>query len=134
VTLLQSFFDRADPVNTNALTLKQPVTGHASKHVFMSWGAGDTYTPASTLTANVVSLHVPAIRPLIETADLPLISRPVSLNITAGDGEMRTGVVSQYMPADGDDGNFVALKVPAAIADWTGFLTSYFATGTPAVP
>jgi len=134
VTLMQSFFDRADPLNTNPLTEKQPETGHASKHVFMSWGLGDTYTPASTLTANVLSLHVPAIRPLIETADLLLVSRPVSLNITAGDGKMRTGVVAQYLPASGDDGDFVALKVPAAIADWTAFLTSYFATGTPAVP
>ncbi len=100
----------------------------------MSWGVGDTYTPASTLTANVLSLHMPAIRPLIETADLLLVARPVSLNITAGDGKMRTGVAAQYMPAAGDDGNFVALKVPAAIADWEAFLTSYFATGTPTVP
>jgi len=28
----------------------------------------------------------------------------------------------------------VALKVPAAIADWRAFLTSYFSTGTPTVP
>jgi hypothetical protein len=134
VTLLQSFFDRADPLNTNPLTLKRPATGHASKHVFMTWGVGDTYTPPSTLIANAISLHVPALRPLIETVDLSLVGRPVSLNITAGDGRMRTGVVSQYMPAAGDDGNFVALKVPAAITDWTAFLTSFFATGTPAVP
>ncbi len=134
VTLLQSFFDRSDPLNTNPMTLKRPGAGHASKHVFMSWGVGDTYTPAPALTANVLSLHVPVIRPLIETVDLLLVSRPVSLNIAAGDGQMRTGVVSQYMPAAGDDGNFVALAVPAAIADWGAFLTSYFATGTPTVP
>jgi hypothetical protein len=134
VTLLQSFFDRADPLNTNPLTLKRPQTGHASKHVFMSWGVGDTYTPASTLTANMLSLHISAIRPLIETADLQLVARPVSLNIAAGDSKMRTGVAAQYMPASGDDGNFVALKVPAAATDWEAFLTSYFATGTPTVP
>ena len=134
MTLLQSFFDRADPLNTNPLALKRPQTGHASKHIFMSWGVGDTYTPASALTANVLSLHISAIRPLLETADLSLVSRPVSLNITAGDTKMRTGVAAQYMPAAGDDGNFVAFKVPAAVTDWGAFLTSYFATGTPTVP
>jgi hypothetical protein len=134
VTLLQSYFDRADPLHTNPLTLKRPQAGHASKHVFMSWGVGDTYTPTSARTANVLSLHISVIRPLIETADLLLAARPVSLNVTAGDGKMRTGVAAQYMPAAGDDGNFVALKVPAAIADWEAFLGSYFATGTPTVP
>jgi hypothetical protein len=134
VTLLQSYFDRADPLHTNPFTLKRPQTGHASKHVFMSWGVGDTYTPVSARTANVLSLHISVIRPLIETADLVLVGRPVSLNVTAGDSKMRTGVAAQYMPAAGDDGNFVALKVPAAIADWEAFLGSYFSTGTPTVP
>ena len=134
VILLQSYFDRADPLHANPLTLRRPQTGHASKHVFMSWGVGDTYTPVSARTANVLSLRISAIRPLIETADLLLVSRPVSLDVNAGDGKMRTGVAAQYMPASGDDGNFVALKVPAAMADWGAFLTSYFATGTPTVP
>ena len=65
------------------------------------------------------------------------MSRPVSLDVTAGDGKMRTGVVAQYMPGGaggGYDGHFVALREPAAIADWSAFLQSYFATGTPAVP
>jgi hypothetical protein len=151
MTLLQSFFDRIDPLDTNPMTLNKPATGRASKHLFMTWGVGDSYTPSSTMQPNAVTLHIPAIRPLIEAADLLLVSRPVSLNIAAGDGKMRTGVLAQYMPAGGagvdagvagdaggagggDDGNFVALKDPAAIADWSAFLRSYFATGTPAIP
>jgi hypothetical protein len=149
MTLLQSFFDRVDPLNTNPLTLSKPPTGHVSKHVFMTWGVGDTYTPSSTMQPNAVTLHIPAIRPLVEMADLLLVSRPVSLDVTAGDGKMRTGVLAQYMPAGGGgdagagdggagigsyDGNLVAFRDPAAIADWSAFLRSYFATGTPTIP
>jgi hypothetical protein len=32
------------------------------------------------------------------------------------------------------DGHFVATKNPAAVTDWSAFLQSYLATGTPTVP
>ena len=38
-----------------------------------------------------------------------------------------------YDPS-GYDGHFVATKNPMAITDWSAFIQSYLATGTPAVP
>ena len=136
LTLLQSFFDRSDPLNTNPLMVTRPAAARASKHVFMSWGVGDTYTPRSAREAGAFSMHLPAIRPLVETEELLLVSRPVTLDVTGGDGKMRTALVSQYLPTGATtyDGSFVALREPTAIADWSAFLKSYFATGTPAVP
>jgi hypothetical protein len=136
LTLLQSFFDRSDPLHTNPLMVTRPAAPRASKHVFMSWGVGDTYTPKSAREAGAFSLHLPAIRPLVEAEELLLVSRPVTLDVTGGDGKMRTALVSQYLPTGATtyDGSFVALREPTAIADWSAFLKSYFATGTPAVP
>ena len=56
MTLFQSFFDRSDPLSYNPLIVTRPPAGVASKHVYMSWGKGDTYTPTSTLEANAQSL------------------------------------------------------------------------------
>jgi len=61
------------------------------------------------------------------TVLLPSITRPVTLSTLKG-------VVIQYNPATGEDGHFVAFDVATAIADWKAFITSYFATGTPAIP
>ena len=60
----------------------QPADRHAparavpSKHVYMSWGKGDTYTPRSTLEANAHSLGLsPGRAPLIDDLRRPRRSR-----------------------------------------------------------
>jgi len=133
MTLFQSFFDRSDPLSYNPLIVRQPPASLASKHVYMSWGKGDTYTPSSTLEANARSLGVSPVGPLIVEYDVDPIARPVTLNQSGGDGVMRTGGVFQYQPG-ATDGHFVASMNTAAIADWTEFLQSYIATGTPVIP
>ena len=131
LTLFQSYFDRSDPLNYNPLIIRRPPGKLASKHVWMSYGSADTYTPRSTLEASVASLRLP--RGAAETGGPPpSTNRPVSLNVLGGDGKMRTAGVFGYNP-DGYDGHFVATKNPMAIADWSAFIESYLATGTPAV-
>jgi hypothetical protein len=133
LTLFQSFFDRSDPLNYNPLILREPPKGLKAKHVWMSWGAMDTYTPASTLNANGRSLGLSPVTTSPEGYGGTPIARPVSGNMTASDGTKRTAALFSYTPA-GYDGHFVATKDPAAIADWSAFLESYLATGTPTVP
>jgi hypothetical protein len=132
MTIFQSFFDRADPVHYNPLIIKRPLAGIPAKHVYMSWGKGDSYAPRSTLEANARSLQVPPVAPLVEGYNVEPIVRPVRLNFASDSGLMRTAAVFQYAP-DGYDGHFVAQESPAAIADWSAFASSYFATGTPTV-
>jgi hypothetical protein len=133
MTIFQSFFDRSDPLSYNPLIITRPPGSTPSKHVYMSWGEGDTYTPRSTLEANARSLGVPPVGPLIEAYGVDPIARPLTLNRTGGDGVKRTSGVFQYQPGN-FDGHFVASMNAAAVADWTAFLQSYIATGTPAIP
>ena len=133
MTIFQSFFDRSDPLSYNPLIISRPPATIASKHVYMSWGKGDTYTPRSTLEANARSLGLAPAGTLIEDFGTPAIARPVTANMMGGDRVKRTAAVFQYQPTT-YDGHFVATQNPTAISDWAAFLKSYLATGTPAIP
>ena len=133
MTIFQSFFDRSDPLNYNPLIIRRPPATIPSKHVFMSWGKGDTYTPRSTLDANARSLGLAPVGTAIDDYPATPIARPVSADVTAGDSVKVTAAVFQYEP-NGYDGHFVALQNPAAQADWMAFLQSYFSLGSPKVP
>jgi hypothetical protein len=133
----QNFFDRADPANFNRHIIQKPVGGRAPKHVYMSWGTGDTFSPPATLKANAAFLGVPPVRPFLvedDLRDLPgPVDRPVRLDMTAPGGNV-TAAVFQYAPPDGSDGHFVATRNTTAVRDWVAFLASYFSSGTPAIP
>jgi len=133
MTIFQSFFDRSDPLNYNPLIIRRAPPTIATKHVYMSWGKGDTYTPRSTLDANARSLGLSPAGSVIDELMVTPIARPVTLNLTGSDNVPRTAAVLQYMPT-GYDGHFVATKNDAAIADWTAYLSSTFTTGTPTIP
>jgi hypothetical protein len=133
MTLFQSFFDRSDPLSYTPLIITRPPPAIPAKHVYMSWGKGDTYTPRSTLEANARSLGLSPAGALVEDFGVPAITRPVTANVTGGDGLKRTAAVFQYEPGT-YDGHFVATRNDAAAADWMAFLQSYFAGGAPVVP
>ncbi len=136
MTLFQTYFERSDAINYVPLLVKSPPAGIASKHVFMSYGKGDTFTPRGTLVNNAKGMGVPPVMPIPtgeEFSGVAAISRPVFTNLRGGDGVQRTAACFMYEP-DGYDGHFVAQQNPLAIADWTAFLESFFATGTPTVP
>jgi hypothetical protein len=137
LTVWQSYFDRADPANFNRHIIQRTLGGRAPKHVFMSWGRGDTYAPEITLKLNAAFLGVSPVLPFASDDDLrdlpgPL-SRPVSSNMQVAGGPV-TGVVLQYDPPAGVDGHFVATRNTAALRDWTAFVTSFLASGTPTIP
>jgi hypothetical protein len=133
MTIFQSFFDRSDPLNYNPLIITRPPALIPSKHVYMSWGKGDTYTPRSTLEANARSLGLTPVGTLLDAYDVTPIARPVTVNQAGGDSLMRTAGVFQYQPG-AYDGHFVATRNASAVSDWNAFLQSYIATGTPAIP
>ena len=72
------------------------------------------------------------VLPLVTDIGSGVVSRPVSLNTSNG-GDDRTAACFQYVP-DGFDGHFVATRDSQAITDWTSFVNSSIATGTPTVP
>ncbi|HEY6942589.1 hypothetical protein [Dokdonella sp.] len=135
LTLWQTFFDGIDPVNFDPLLLARPPAGVASKHVFMAWGESDTYTPAATTDVTVEAAALQLGAPVIEAIPgVAQVARPVTGNVLAGDGVMRTAACFQYAPDPGDDGHFVSTRNAQAVQDWVAFLVSLTQTGTPTVP
>jgi hypothetical protein len=134
--LWQTFFDRIDPINYDGMLIKRPPAGTASKHVMITWGRGDTFSPESTLTNTAIAAGVliasPVLTPILQ---LTLDQRPVTMSpgVASGDGPTRFGAVFQYDGQMAFDGHFVALQVTQAIADWRAFFVSV-AAGAPAVP
>jgi hypothetical protein len=133
MTLFQTYFERSDSVNYVPLIVRTPPAGVDSKHVFMSYGTNDTFTPSGTLRNNARGLGVPQVLPLIEDYMGGTVSRPVSLNRMGGDGQPRTAACFQYDATD-YDGHFAATTDAQAIADWMAFIQSWLATGVPTVP
>jgi predicted esterase len=134
MTIFQSFFERSDPIVYNPLLLRAPPARVGSKHLYMSWGTGDTYTPMRTLQANAQSLGLTPVGPVLEqVSDATPLGRPVTANVKAGDDRQRTAAVFQYAPS-GYDGHFVTQRNAGARSDWMAFVQSYLATGTPTVP
>jgi predicted esterase len=135
MTIFQTYFDRADPLSYVHLLVKSPPAGVASKHVLMTYGKGDTYTPKSTLQHNARAMGIPGVSPEVSGEGLggtPIV-RPIFQNLRGGDNVLRTAACFQYEPT-GYDGHFVAQKNAAAVSDWSAFLGSYFTTGMPDVP
>jgi len=128
----QWYFDAADPVNYGPLLVRTPPAGINRKHVFMSWGQGDTFSPESTMQVTARAVGLPAVQPIVEDIASGTVSRPVTLNASAG-GENRTAACFQYVPTD-YDGHFVLTRDGQATQDWTAFVNSSISTGTPVVP
>jgi predicted esterase len=133
MTLWQTYFDSTDTVNYAPLLIRNPPAGVPSKHVFMSYGPGDTYSPPPSLEQMARAAGLEQAAPVIEDLGIDTVARPVTANVTGGDDVVRFGAVFQYEP-NGYDGHFVATEDPAAVADWLEFLTSAAETGTPVVP
>lgn len=134
MTIWQTYFDRIDPVNFAPLVLARPPAGVASKHVYLPWGDGDTFSPEATMNITARAMRLELAEPVVEAINgLATTARPVTLNQRAGDGADRTAACFQYAP-DGYDGHFVSTRNASAVDDWVEFLTSHAETGTPTVP
>lgn len=133
MTIWQLFFDRIDPWNYAPMLIKRPPAGVPSKHVWMSWGKNDNYSPENTLTATAAAAGLVVAEPQITVLGLPTDPRPIDPTRVGGDGPIRFGAVFEYDPAGAYDGHFVATRNPAAVADWRAFLVS-LAQGAPRVP
>src|SRR5262249_5373260 len=90
--VFQNYFDRSDPLVYAPMLIRRPPMGVPAKHVFHSYGVGDTYAPPKTLSNITKGLGVPIAEPQIESEDDPLSpmvptqARPIIANLDAGDG------------------------------------------------
>jgi pimeloyl-ACP methyl ester carboxylesterase len=110
LAIIQSVFDRADPINYARHLYVAPTTqapdGH---HAFMTYGLGDTYAPEETQVAYARAAVLTAVEPILtDKLGLKTAPAPLSDNVPVG-GVTRTVGLRQYQPKNGEDGHFVGV-------------------------
>jgi predicted esterase len=138
LTLLQQWIDPADPLNFASSAGGVPQAGHTAKHLFQTYGLGDTFSPPVTLETYALAgglalatadVSVGTPDPIGNLAPQPL---PLAGNVSVS-GNPVTLAVREYAPPSGKDGHFVVFDVASANADAVRFLAMAAAGQVPAV-
>lgn len=129
LSLVQQWIDPADPLNFGAAIGAEPVSGVTPKHVFQTFGLGDTFAPPRTLKTYAIAARLDEVEPDSSAAGSDPIDDnkgrkvpPLSGNVTVDTTDLTLGV-RKYGPPDGSDGHFVVFDVPAANGDAVRFLS-----------
>jgi hypothetical protein len=145
MTAVQTFVERADPLNYGSRIAADPPPGTAPKSVLITEGLGDTYTPNQNTEALAVAAQVSPVLPILASVEgLTLLGRqgmtaPVTGNLTLG-GKTVTAVLAQYARAPdaatnpSKDGHFVVYWNATAREQYGSFLGSLAETGTATFP
>lgn len=129
--VVQPIFDGADPLNYARRFIKEPLPGHPRRHIVMSQGTIDTFTPPRAQDALAATIGLPLIEPVVRTSEpLDILSpprqqAPLSLNLEV-DGERVTAGMVQWA----GEGHFAIYRSGEARRRYIEFLKSA-ATGTP---
>ncbi|MCB9557980.1 MAG: hypothetical protein H6707_17840 [Deltaproteobacteria bacterium] len=163
LNIMQLFFEEIDGLNYGAALVRSPPTGKSPRHLLLGSGVADGFTPPSTTRLLGQSINLPQIdQPHARCGDgvcsgdetcqscaadctdktncgpptppFPLISAPVSGNVTVGADKV-TAVVSPLASSDGSyDDHFVMLRHPTGVRQAARFLGTAARDGTPTVP
>lgn len=130
--LIQTLVDITDPINYAPQWLRYPSDGRA-RHLMVTTGLKDPYTPRSTAEALAVAAGLPLLEPVaeaVEGLDILGISpfpRPASENVQGPDGHPVTAGFCQYPNA----GHFPIFNDQDAIQLYQEFLRSAAYDGIP---
>jgi predicted esterase len=136
LNLIQAAFDPVDPAAHGSYPFRKDpeLTGYPRRSVFVSYGLGDGYTPDSTQEALIRSLGVKqwAIDEEHAVSGVPLVEAlPHGPTFNWGGGVAVTAVAVQY-ESDGDyDPHFVMFEHADAVWQYSEFVRSAIADGTP---
>ncbi len=135
LNLVQLAFDSVDPVNhaRYAFWYSMGEVEYPKRHIFMSYGIGDTYTPETTQHALAKSLTL-AQWP-VTGHELSAVSVLEELPHTQthyfGQGVGVTTVVVQYEPSGDSDGHFVMFEHADAAKQSKEFIRTMITDGIP---
>jgi hypothetical protein len=132
VALFQMFFEPVDPVNYAWRLVRSPLPGDPGRHVFMTYGLGDTYSPEETLQAFAVGARFTEVTPVLVNFDLPTHAPPLTANVRIEGADWTIGL-RQYQPPAGVDGHFVAQQSTDGWADVQRFVLQALAGQTPLI-
>ena len=135
LSLLQMYFDRADPLNHAPRIVVAPPVGSTARHLLHVFGAQDSYAPDVTQRDFGVAAGLAIVHPLTSEPAGPVVLAPVHANTATAPGSAGlpvTAVQAQYLP-DRYDGHFVSTHNPRARRAIQRMLGSYFRDGIPTV-
>ena len=140
LSLLQMYFDAADPLNHGRRIVLAPPAGVTARHLLHVFGADDHYAPETTQRDFGTAAGLPVLDPVsAEDGDDQgvriVVLAPVRANLAFGPGAGAgkvTAVQSQYRP-DGYDGHFVSTHNPRARRAVQRMLGTFFRDGMPVV-
>lgn len=132
LSLVQNFFDPADPVNYMPPILdgsRSPI------HLFMTEGLKDQYAPPQVFEPLAIASRLPLLGPEMESVEglnilqLPKYKLPVRGNYVHKDGTRTTvgftqHLVCKYSNGVPCDGHFVAFQNENALRNWITFFQS----------
>lgn len=129
--IIQTLYERVDPVNFGRRMWLEPVEGDTGRHLFMTYGIEDHYSTERTMRAFAGSARLPHVTPERAPFGLTTVMPPVSGNAMIGTMPPRTVGMRQYLPPDGSDGHFVSTTTGRT--DTTRFVLEALAGLTPTI-
>ena len=158
-TFVQQLLDGSDPANYAPLIIRRPAPGIQPKHVMVTQGLVDHYTPNSTTDALAVAAGIPLVGPqLAPVGGLALRglspqSLPIAGNVVSNGRNVTAGMLQYSAPKDGKtckvdkdcspgrycekdgtcrrDGHFVLFRRADAIRQYSLFFGTMFRDGQP---
>lgn len=140
LALIQSVFDRSDPVNFGPRVRRVPLPSSQGAHLFMTYGLDDTYSPVETQRAYIAAAQLPVVTPQVDNQfdlgryGLSLEAAPAEQNASVN-GNVLTIGTRQYRPSSGGvDGHFVGVRAgEAGRVDVDRFLRDLMAGDPPSI-
>lgn len=129
LNLFQTFFEPADPINYIGF-----ITSDSPKHIFISEGLDDEYTPPETTDAMITAGGIPLLSPVkkknegLDIKGISPLSPPIECNIKIKDGCI-TAVAVQFEGY----GHFPLFDSLDGYTLWRKFIETA-KTGTPSIP
>jgi hypothetical protein len=136
LALLQTWIERADPVNYGPLLARAPAPhpdgggAMAPKHIYQSEGFVDRFTPPVAIEALAVAIGGHQVAPVLaEIEGLALRGHAALEAPVTGNLDGTTAVLLQYDEVSGSDGHFVVFDVDAAERQSARFLGTLATAG-----
>jgi pimeloyl-ACP methyl ester carboxylesterase len=160
LNLIQQMLEPADTLNYGRMLISHRPAGLAPKHVFLSEGLVDHYTPNATTEALAAGIGIPQLTPVLSKVDaldlLGLTAQPPPLsgNVKEGGVAVTAGLLQyQAVPTEKtctadsdctssgycdtgrclDDGHFVLFDDPTAMRQYSMFLATMARDGVPTI-
>lgn len=160
VNLWQQVLEQADPNNYAALLIRQPLSGHPSRHLLLGEGLVDHYTPIQTTESLALAIGLPLLGPVhrpvpdLALAEIDPGTLPATRNVKTPSGAVTAGLLQYPAVPSGEscqdgvgceetdycdgtlcrhDGHYVMFQHPDAQRQISLFFATTVRDGTPTI-